>query len=277
MNREKAFQTLDGLDDRYIAESVRYAPEEAGGAPERIVPMKKKRIITLALAAALILALGVAAYAVNAAVATPEAAEKVALEQIEEWKSLGLISKEVVFEGSAKNIYENEEEQGGSYWYNRLFPHNYQVQWYGDGNYACNLEVDTRTGKITLASISAYPREGDAPEDEIVDGYGEVLCYYDIFDYIIPADMTVDRFCTLLAEYWGFSGYRIADSGYDDYLHANLPAVDGSMLLTDASSREGHYLTVFFEGDQDGVPMYIELDQFPNHVILNVGTNHGVG
>ena len=277
MNRDRLFQALSGLDDRYVAEAIRYAPGDASGASERIVKMKAKRIITIALAAVLILALGITGYAVNAALATPEAAEKVALEQIEEWKALGLISQDVVFEGPAADIFENEEVQGGSYWYNRLFPHNYQVQWYGDGEYACNLEVDTQTGKITLASITAYPREGDAPEDEIVDSDGDVLGYYGIFDYIIPADMTVDRFCTLLAEYWGFSGYRIADIGYDEYLHASLPAVDGSTLLTDTSSREGHYLTVFFEGDQEGAPMYIELDQFPNHVVLSVGTNHGVG
>lgn len=64
MSRETAFQILGDLDEQYVAEAVRYAPEAAAGAPERIKPMKTKRIITLALAAALILALGVAAYAV---------------------------------------------------------------------------------------------------------------------------------------------------------------------------------------------------------------------
>lgn len=62
MNREKAFQALSGLDDSYIEESLRYAPEEAGSSPGRITHMKK-RIVTLALAAALLLALGVTAYA----------------------------------------------------------------------------------------------------------------------------------------------------------------------------------------------------------------------
>ena len=278
MNRDRAFQALSGLDDKYIAEAIRYAPEDAAGAPERIVNMKKKRIITLALAAALLLALGVGAYAVNTAVATPEAAERVARAQIEEWKSLGLISQEVAFEGPATNIFENEEEQGGSYWYNRLFPHNYQVQWYGTGSYACNLKVDTRTGKITLAAITAYPREGDAPEDEIVDSDGDVLCYYGIFDYIIPADMTVDRFCTLLAEYWGFSGYRIAATD-DSFYQSHYDPIDGSTLLKDLSgdTRVNYYLTIFFEGDQEGAPMYIELAQFPGYVSMAIGTNHFVG
>ena len=64
MNREKAFQALAELDDRYIAEAVRYAPGEASGSPERTLYMKKKRLITLALAAALILSLGMVAYAI---------------------------------------------------------------------------------------------------------------------------------------------------------------------------------------------------------------------
>ena len=64
MNREEAFQALSELDDRYIAEAARYAPGEASGSPERTVYMKKKRMITLALAAALILSLGMVAYGV---------------------------------------------------------------------------------------------------------------------------------------------------------------------------------------------------------------------
>ena len=63
MNREKAFEALENLDERYIAEAVRYAPGDAASAPERIVPMKRKRFLTFALAAVLLLALGVTAYA----------------------------------------------------------------------------------------------------------------------------------------------------------------------------------------------------------------------
>ena len=63
MNRDRFFQALSGLDDRYVAEAIRYAPGEAAGASERIVKMKARRIITIALAAVLILALGVTGYA----------------------------------------------------------------------------------------------------------------------------------------------------------------------------------------------------------------------
>lgn len=286
MNRERVFQALSGLDDRYVAEAIQYAPEDASGAPERIVHMKTKRIITIALAAVLILALGVTGYAVNAAVSGPREAERVALEQLEEWKELGLLNPEVNLDGcSVIDVIELEERDGGDYWYGRIFPHSYSVRCYpaqsGESDYAVNLRVDTRTGKIVLGTLTAYPNAGDEPVDEIEVGEGDearIAYYYDIFDHIVPADMTVDRFCTLLAEYWGFSGYQIADTEENVYYHEHLPAVDGSTLLLDLADRTGsRYLTVFFEGDQEGAPMYIQLDQFPEHVSLTLGTNHGIG
>lgn len=65
MNREQAFETLSELDDRFIAEAIRYAPGDASKPPERIVQMKKRKILAIALAAALILALGAAASALS--------------------------------------------------------------------------------------------------------------------------------------------------------------------------------------------------------------------
>ncbi len=64
MNREKIFEALADVDEKYVAEALRYSPEAASGSSERIVHLNKKKIISFALAAALILALGVAAYAV---------------------------------------------------------------------------------------------------------------------------------------------------------------------------------------------------------------------
>ena len=65
MNREQLSNLIGDLRDRQIAEAIRYAPEEAYVSSERMLYMKKKRLITLALAAALILALGITAYAVT--------------------------------------------------------------------------------------------------------------------------------------------------------------------------------------------------------------------
>ena len=63
MKRETITLMLNSIDDGYISEADVFDPDSIQEPPERIVHMKK-RIITFALAAALILALGLTAYAV---------------------------------------------------------------------------------------------------------------------------------------------------------------------------------------------------------------------
>ena len=47
------------------------------------------------------------------------------------------------------------------------------------------------------------------------------------------------------------------------------------MLLTELD--EEAYLTIYFDGDQSGVPMYVQLAQNAGQVYMTVGTNHLVG
>ncbi len=292
MKRVDVFAALSGLDDRYIAEAYRYAPADADSAPERIVHMNKKRFVTFLIAAVLMLTLSVTAFAAHAAISTPKAAEKMALEQIEVWKEMGILSPELCFEGEADDIVELQEENGGAAWFGRIFPHSYDVRFFGRTQfqterqkYGCNLRVDTLTGKIISAFIDAAPDDDVAPVreqemEEAMDQAGQTTWYfYDNYGDIFPEDMTVDRFCSLLAEYWGFSGYRLADTDDEYFYHQHLEAVDGSTLLKDINgdTRANYYLTVFFDGDQEGAPMYIQLQQFPGYVNLAVGTNHAVG
>ncbi|MBR6208582.1 MAG: hypothetical protein IKQ69_06250 [Oscillospiraceae bacterium] len=63
MKREIVSQALNLLDERHITQAAVFDPGAIHQLPERIVQMKTKRIISIALAAALILALGIAAYA----------------------------------------------------------------------------------------------------------------------------------------------------------------------------------------------------------------------
>ena len=63
MKREQVSDIITNIDDRHIAEAAQFDPARCGRSPERIVHMKKKRIITFALAAALLLALGAGAFA----------------------------------------------------------------------------------------------------------------------------------------------------------------------------------------------------------------------
>ncbi len=64
MKRETISLALNRLDERHITDTVVFSPGALQGSPERIVSMKKKRIITFAIAAALMLALGITAYAI---------------------------------------------------------------------------------------------------------------------------------------------------------------------------------------------------------------------
>lgn len=252
--------------------------------------ISKKRIVTLALAAALILALGVGAWAAYGKVTGPQEAERIALEQIEVWKELGILSPQVHLEGPAKYIKEEPAQQGSDYWYGRLFPHCYDVRFYGDGKYGGVLHVDTLTGKLMFASISAHPDETEAqvavssevPVDPEDPGKGtqEATVYcYENFEDILPAGLTVDDFCSKLAAYWGFSGYRIGDTVDELWYKARWEAVDGSTMLVDLpkANPTNYYLTVFFEGDQTGAPMYFQLNNYPSYIDITLGTNHAIG
>ncbi len=61
MNRDQILRLLEAVDDRYLTESASFDP--ATGPKKGSAKMKIKRIVTLALAAALLLGLGAAAYA----------------------------------------------------------------------------------------------------------------------------------------------------------------------------------------------------------------------
>lgn len=64
MKRETISRALNGLDDSFITEAAAFRPEAMQGTPERTIQMKTKRIISVTLAAVLILALGITASAI---------------------------------------------------------------------------------------------------------------------------------------------------------------------------------------------------------------------
>lgn len=65
MKRETITHMLNALDESYIGEAAVFSPYAVQEGPERIAHMKKKRILGFALAAALLLSLGMAAYAAD--------------------------------------------------------------------------------------------------------------------------------------------------------------------------------------------------------------------
>ena len=67
MNRELLSKAIGGIEDCYIYEAYRPVSLDASSTSGGIVHLKKKRLITFALAAALVLALGISAYSAGQA------------------------------------------------------------------------------------------------------------------------------------------------------------------------------------------------------------------
>ena len=94
MKRETISLALNRLDDRHISDTTDFLPGVIQNSEERILHMKKKRSITFALAAVLMLALAAVAYAVSgtprwtATHAMKDTGEYTSLEDLEKIESL---------------------------------------------------------------------------------------------------------------------------------------------------------------------------------------------
>ena len=165
MNREQAFETLSELDDRFIAEAIRYAPGDALTPPERIVQVKKRKILAIALAAALILALGAAAYALSGIPRftgthrMPKTAEYDTLEKLPK------IEKDVGYPVTAPAQFSN------GYIFSKLSVDGEAV--YGDGNevlkeyygvHVTYTKADEQDIILNLTPVLELEGGGEAPE-----------------------------------------------------------------------------------------------------------------
>lgn len=236
-----------------------------------------RRAARAALIAAIIFVLLIgSACAAGLYVNSPEQAWKIAQREIQKMKDMGILSQEVQIGSEAKQIIERREETDPEFYFERLFKRRYDIRVYGDGKYSVNLHIDMETGKITYLSVGAKADENDGLAERA--GWNGEKAYYPAnYDDIIPADMTVDKLCTLLGEYWGFTGYTLSGTK-DGFYGYDTTVPSGDMLVSELEDEP--YLTVYFDGDQSGVPMYIDLYGFIGDgggVYVNLGTNHGIG
>lgn len=265
-----AMLIMDALND-IAPEKVQAAIERMGyltqtqKKPRRVG--RKARIVLIAAVLALLLA--ACGYAVGRVINSPEQAWEITKQEIAKMQDMGILTDTLHLPDEPNYVMERPENDGymgESYWYGRIFKHSYCVM-ATDEDYLFNLFVDTMSGKITKLSIEARADEDDETDGELS------MNYYDI----VPKEITLGSFCALLNEYWGFGGYSLASTVEDEFYHyaTEVPRTDA--LLTDFANEP--YLTVFFDGDQEGVPMYIELSSYahPYGVYFTVGTNHSVG
>lgn len=273
MKKEILSEAMNYLDDRYLLEAARLSSVSRG--KEQTKTMKSRRILKITLIAAVLVSLFVGtAFAAALYINSPEQAVKVAQQELKKMQELGLLSRELSLEEEPDQVYEFPMEEGSKFFPGRIRNHRYSVRSWND-KYSLVLDVDTKDGKIRLFNIQA---KGDETDEILAEKTwaddGSTYYWYNNFDDIFPADITIDTFCSLLAEYWGFSGYRLSGT-QDGFYGYDTPVPDGSTLLR--SICDEAYLTVFFEGDQEGIPMYVELNHYINSIGLTVGTSHTVG
>ena len=274
---ERAFAPVRASEDT-VTEVLKMT--DANRKPRRAGAARRAARVALIAAVIFVLLTG-SAYAVGLYVSSPEQAWKITQQEIQKMKDMGILSQELQIDGKAERIIELPEQKGSDYYFGRLFKRSYAVVAQGgDRKYYFHLSIDMETGKITKLSVEAKADEKDVPvgESEWWNGEKNEKTYiYANYDDIIPADLTVDELCTLLEEYWGFTGYTLSGTkdgnyGYD----TDVPS--GGMLVSELG--DAPYLTVYFDGDQSGVPMFIELGAYgsiPGRVYVDIGTNHTVG
>lgn len=248
---------------------------DANRKPRRTGAARRAARVALIAAIIFVLLIG-SACAAGLYVNSPEQAWKIAQREIQKMKDMGILSQEVQIGSEAKQIIERREETDPEFYFERLFKRRYDIRVYGDGKYSVNLYIDMETGKITYLSVGAKADENDGLAERVCWN-GEKAYSPANYDDIIPADMTVDELCTLLGEYWGFTGYTLSGTK-DGFYRYDTDVPTGDMLVFELGDEP--YLTVYFDGDQSGVPMYIDLYGFIGDgggVYVNLGTNHGIG
>ena len=291
---EKLFDAMDLISQDYKKEAV-----EAMNMKNKTKGRGIKTPVRVMLIAAVIASLFVGtAFAVGNYINSPEQAEKVARQELEKMQEMGILSEKFSVEGlPAQRVIELPVFEGEDYFFGRIWPHRYSVQWYkdadsgGDNPYTVITQVDTAEGKIMALTVEALAGEDELPcrvlEDQQVPvGYDEEkqqpimdtvdYFYYDNYEDIIPEGLTVDELCSRLNAYWGFEGYSIVDSVDEFYGFEDVSTPTGDSLVRELP-QDDYYLSVLFEGDQQGVPRYIQTCQFPGYVSVIIGTNHAVG
>ena len=271
-------EAVGGMDDDILREVTSAMHEKKTGKALRA----RRTLRTVLIAAAFVLVLAGSAFAAGRLINSPAQAVKVARQEVAKMQDMGILSRELrFFDGEPTYLGEGPNMGVSDYWFGRIFPHSYIVRGStADKKYSLNLFVDTMSGKIVQLTTEAKADETDTPipgGDVTVetDKGKETFHTYNNYDDILPDGMTVDKFCTLLAKYWGFSGYRLAQTNDAMFHYAQLN-LGGGELLTDFADANS-YLTVYFDGDQSGTPMYIGLNRFPGRVAVTIGMLHMVG
>ena len=168
-----------------------------------------------------------------------------------------------------------EPDQKATTFNDRILPLCYQVSCGTEEGNWVSVYVSIDSGKALACSIATRPQEGDPKlEKEPIDMDGRKLYFYDSFARVMREDMTLEEYCTLLNDYWGFDGYTISGTQYADYGYDTQPPA-GDTLMKDLVGQP--FVTLYFEGDQENMPMFLEGCNSPEDIHFSFGFGHMVG
>ena len=278
MMGDKIMEAINGIRDEYVESAGKFLgriePESGAGRPGG----RRRGWVKIVLIAAVIASLlSLPAYALTEYLLnSPEQAQKQALEEVDRLNELGIIQVNLEPDQEATKIFKTQGQELGLDFFHRIIYPNYHVQLF-DGKYKFVTQLDMASGKLQFISITAKADEEDRvyqEENSLSDGSSQTLTRYDNTGDLVSPELTVGELCAALAEYWGFEGYTLSGTENTDYgWDTEAPAEDS--LVKDI--LDGPYITVYFDGDQEGVPMYVELYTVSGATVMSIGTNHLVG
>lgn len=278
MMGDKIMEAINGIRDEYVESAGNFLgqiePESGAGRPGG----RRRGWVKIVLIAAVIASLlSLPAYALTEYLLnSPEQAQKQALEEVDRLNELGIIQVNLEPDQEATKIFKTQGQELGLDFFHRIIYPNYHVQLF-DGKYKFVTQLDMASGKLQFISITAKADEEDRvyqEENSLPDGSSQTLTRYDNTDDLVSPELTVGELCAALAEYWGFEGYTLSGTENTDYgWDTEAPAEDSLVK----NILDGPYITVYFDGDQEGVPMYVELYTVSGATVMSIGTNHLVG
>ena len=196
---------------------------------------------------------------------------------LDELHSLGILSEKIALDPDAVGYFAfNEAGKNPVNGYaQRVLPAYYNLTCTSIDGIFVSLSIDADTGKALSCAVEAKTREGDEKLDKpAIEFDGKELEYHDSLYRIADGEMTLDELCALLCDYWGFTGYTLSGTK-DDFYDYNTEAPAGETTLRDIMDTP--YITVYFDGDAEGCPMYIEGVYFPENTHFTFGYGHMVG
>lgn len=180
--------------------------------------------------------------------------------ELQSWYELGILAAPLLLDGENTVVYSNppREADGG-----RVLPAHYEIRnYWSPSGYSVDLMLDADTNKLFYLNICKTPGADDVPvNNKPVDWDGKEFYLYNTLGDILPEDMTLDELCKLLASYWGYSSYRFGKSYYEPAPSSSQAELTytptGSELVNSLTDID--YVRVYFEGDESGCPIFIDV------------------